>query len=73
VLALMKNQLVSRRISKKKPSKLSSGRDSVRARTSSGCPKLAGKPSAPSLVVDQGMNSMEVREEGKRIRVNVVD
>ena len=43
-----------------------SGRDPVGARTSSGCPRSADKPRAPSLVVDQGMNSIKVGEEGKR-------
>jgi hypothetical protein len=41
-------------------------RDPVRARTSSGCPKSADEPRAPSLVMDQGMNSMEVEGEEKR-------
>jgi hypothetical protein len=38
---------------------------------SPGCPRLAGKPRTLFLVVDQGMNSMEVEGEekiGKRSR-----
>jgi hypothetical protein len=46
--------------------KLSSGRDPVRARTSPGCPRLAGKPRTSSLVVDQEMNNMELEGEEKR-------
>jgi hypothetical protein len=42
------------------------GRDPVRARTSPGCPRSAGEPRVPSLVVDQGMNSMEVEGEEKK-------
>jgi hypothetical protein len=48
------------------------GRDPVRARTSPGCPRSAGKPRAPSLVVDQGMNNMEVGEESKRGRSRLI-
>ena len=43
-----------------------SGRDPVRARTSPGCPRSAGKPRAPSLLMDQVMNIIRVGEEGKR-------
>jgi hypothetical protein len=60
-----KNRLVFRKLAKE-PSKLSPGRDPVRARTSPGCPRLSGEPRAPSFVVDQGMNSMEVEGEEKR-------
>jgi hypothetical protein len=54
-------------------SKLSPERDPIRARTSLDCPRSAGKPRAPSLVVDQGMNNMEVEGEGRRVGVEVVD
>jgi hypothetical protein len=33
---------------------------------SPGCPRLAGKPRTSSLVMDQGMNNMEVEGEEKR-------
>ena len=62
---MTKNWLVSGKLAKK-PSKLSRERDPVRVRMSSGCPRSAGKPRVPSLVVDQGMNSMEVGEEGEK-------
>jgi hypothetical protein len=44
--------------------------DPVRARTSPGCPRSAGKPRAPSLVVDQGMNNMEVEGEEKMCKMS---
>jgi hypothetical protein len=34
---------------------------------------LVDKPRVPSLVVDQGMNRMEVEEEGRRVGVEIVD
>jgi hypothetical protein len=67
-----KNRLVFRQTSKE-PSNLSPGRDPVRARMSSGCPRLADKPKASSLVVNQWMNSIEVEEEGRRVGAEVVD
>jgi len=48
--------------------KLSLGRDTIRARMSAGCPRSADKPRAPSLVVDQEMNNMEVEEESIGIK-----
>jgi hypothetical protein len=57
-----KNRLVLGKLAKK-PSKLLPGRDPVRARTSLGCPRLAGKPRTLSLVMDQEMNSLEVEGE----------
>jgi hypothetical protein len=37
---------------------------------SSGCPRSAGEPRAPSLVVDKGMNIMEVEGQEKRGKRN---
>jgi hypothetical protein len=68
---VMKNRLVSSKLAKEPP-KLSLGRDPVRARTSPGCPRPVGKPKAPSLVVNQGMNIMEVGEESKRGRSRLI-
>jgi hypothetical protein len=65
----MKNRLVFKQLAKEPP-KLLPGRDPVRARTSPGCPRSAGESRTPSLVVDQGMNSMEVEEEEKRGKRN---
>jgi hypothetical protein len=42
------------------------------ARTTPGCPRSAVKPRALSLVMDQGMNSMEVGEESKRGRSRLI-
>jgi hypothetical protein len=47
---VMKNQLVSGQLAKK-PSKLSSGRDTIMARTSPGRPRMTVKPRASSLIV----------------------
>jgi hypothetical protein len=54
----------------KKLLKLSSGREPVWARMLSGCPRSAGKPRAPSLVVGAGMNNMGVGKEGKRVVID---
>jgi hypothetical protein len=62
-----KNRLVFR------PSKLSPGRDPVRARTSPGCPRSVGKPRAPSLVVGSRDEQYGVEEKGKRVGVEVVE
>jgi hypothetical protein len=59
-----KNRLVFRQTSKEIAEAL------AKARMSPDCPRLAGKPRASSLVVDQGMNSMEVEEEGKRVGID---
>jgi hypothetical protein len=61
---VMKNRLVFRQTSKETVEALAR-EGPVRARTSPGCPRLAGKPRTSSLVVDRWMNSMEVEgEEG---------
>jgi hypothetical protein len=60
-----KNRLVFRQTSKETVEALVR-EDPVRARTSPGCPRLAGKHRTSSLVVDQGMNNMEVEGEEKR-------
>jgi hypothetical protein len=65
------HQRITSKLAKELP-KLSPGRDPIRARTSPGCPRSAGKPRAPSLVVDQGMNNMEIGEESKRGRSRLI-
>jgi hypothetical protein len=62
---VMKNRLVFRQTSKETVETLVR-KGPVRVRTSLGCPRLAGKPRTSSLVVDQEMNSMEVKGEDKR-------
>jgi hypothetical protein len=62
---VMKNRLVFRQTSKETIEALVR-KGPVRARTSLGCPRLVGKPRTSSLVVDQGMNNMEVKGEDKR-------
>ena len=68
----MKNWLVFRQTSKETVEALAR-EGPVRARTSPGCPRLAGKPRAPSLVVESRDEQHGVGEEGKRVGVDVVD
>jgi len=53
--------------------KLSLERDPVRARMSPGCPRSAGKPRVPSLVIGSRDEQHGVGEEDQRVEVEVVD